>query len=276
MSRYFKLVNMEINRFSKILFGLIIGVFIIQVTGLIISANSYMNEANKSLMNGVSKEIFIEEHGFFAMPNYMSSTWFNAPIALCAGAIFLYIFLIWYRDWTGKNTFIYRLLMIPTSRLTIYFSKLTALMLLIFLLVSVQLSFIPIESKILEWFISADYLKEMSTLDIMKKSLYRIFLPLTFTEFILWYGAIFIALSLLFSAILLERSFKWKGIILTIMYGVVVVVAFVLPISLIKWLGKADYFYTSELIMIESIVGIVIGVISILLSRYLLNKKITV
>src|SRR3954469_5656491 len=105
MSRYFKLVNMEINRFSKILFGLVIGVFIIQVAGLIISARSYMSEANKSLMNGVSKEIFIEEHGFFAMPNYMSSIWFNAPIALCAGAIFLYIFLIWYREWSGKNTF---------------------------------------------------------------------------------------------------------------------------------------------------------------------------
>ncbi len=276
MSRFFKLVNMELNRFSKILYGMIISVFIIQVAGLIIQAKGYMDRANDSLMNGIPKEIFIEENGLFGMADYVGSMLFNAPIALCAGAIFLYIFLIWYRDWSGKGSFIYRLLMIPTSRMTIYFSKLTALMLLVLLLVSVQLIFLPIESKILEWFVSAEYLSEISVMSLVNKSFVRILLPQTLTQFILYYGAGFTFLTFLFTAVLLERSFKWKGIILAIVYGVFIVSAFVLPISVIEWLGKTDYFYNSELIMIEIAVGLIVGAFSILLSRYLLNKKITV
>ena len=273
MNRYFKLVNMEINRFSKFLFGMIIGVFIIQVSGLIIKAKTYMSDANESLMNGVTKETFIYDYGQYGMRTYMDSMWFNIPIALCAGAIFLYIFLIWYRDWSGKNSFIYRLLMIPTSRLSIYFAKITALMLLVFSLVSAQLVFLFIESKILGWIISADYLKEMSIISLTKAAnLIQIILPSTFTQFILYYGAGFVSLTIIFTAILLERSFKWKGIILGIIYCGVTIAIFVAILLLLD----TNYFYISEIITIASIVGSLIGVISILLSRYLLNKKVTV
>ncbi len=277
MNRFFKLVNMELNRFSKILLGMIIGVFIIQVAGLIFEAKMYMSQANESLMSGVSKEVFIEEHGFYGMSHYVDSIIFNGPIALCIGAIFLYIFLIWYRDWSGKGSFIYRLLMIPTSRMNIYFSKLTAIMLLVFSLVSIQLVFLLIESKILEWFISPDYLKELSIINLIKGSVFiQVILPPTFTQFILYYGAGFVALTILFTAILLERSFKWKGIILGIVYCALVFALFVSPIILIDLISKSNYFYTSEIILIEGAVGILIGVISIIFSRYLLNKKVTV
>ena len=278
MNRFFKLVNMELNRFSKLLFGMIIGVFIIQVIGLILSARNYMNEANEYLMKGISKEVFIQEYGLYGMDRYIdNSLWFLAPIALCAGAIFIYIFLIWYRDWAGKGSFIYRLLMIPTARLNIYFAKLTAIMLLVFSLVSVQLIFLLIESKILKWFISADYLNEGSIFSLIKGSDYMsIVLPSTLTEFILYYGAGFIVLTVLFSAILLERSFRWKGILLAILYCSVVITIFVSPIILIELLGVSTYFYSSEVVMIESCVAIILGAVSIVFSRYLLNKKITV
>ncbi|QFK72087.1 hypothetical protein F7984_13015 [Pradoshia sp. D12] len=277
MNRFFKLVNMELNRFTKILFGLIITVFIIQVAGLIIEANIYMSDANKSLTNGVPIEVFIEEFGYYGMDNYVNSIWFNGPIALCAGAIFLYIFLIWYRDWSGKGSFIYRLLMIPTSRMNIYFSKLTAIMLLVLSLVSIQLILLLIESKILKWFISADYLHEVSIGSLIKGSQFiTVILPSTFTEFVLYYGAGFIALSILFTAILLERSFKWKGIILAILYCVGVIAVLSAPIILIELLEIGNYIYTSEQIIIVSVTASILGIISILLSRYLLNKKITV
>ena len=35
----------------------------------------------------------------------------------------IYVFFIWYRDWLGKYTFAYRLLMLPTTRINIYFAK---------------------------------------------------------------------------------------------------------------------------------------------------------
>ena len=45
------------------------------------------------------------------------------PIALCVVVLIIYVFFIWYRDWLGKNTFIYRLLMLPTARIQCLFSK---------------------------------------------------------------------------------------------------------------------------------------------------------
>ena len=277
MNRFIKLVNMELNRFSKLLFGMIIGVFIIQVAGLVIYAKSYMSQANESFMTGVSKETFIYNNGLYGMSNYVDSLIFNAPIALCAGSIFLYIFLIWYRDWTGKGSFIYRLLMIPTSRMNIYFAKLTALLLLVFSLVSVQLIYLLIESQIMKWFISADYLADGSIHSLIKSSDYiSTVLPTTFTQFLLSYGAGFIILTVLFSTILLERSFKWKGILLAILYCAAVIAIFVSPLILIEFLGLNAYFYSSEIVIIESCVAIILGAVSILFSRYLLINKVTV
>ena len=275
MNRFFKLLNMELNRFSKILFGMVVGVFIIQTAGLMIEGKAYMDRVNNLIMSGVTKEAIIEDYGIYGMGDYVKSLWFNAPIALCAGAIFLYIFLIWYRDWTGKNTFIYRLLMLPTSRMNIYFSKLMAVMLLVFFLVSFQLLFLPIESKILEWFISGDYLLDSTIIGLIQVSYLKYIIPPSFTQFILYYGAGFIALTVLFLAVLFERSFKWKGIILATVYCVGSVIVFVSPIMIIRRL-EINYFYSSEIIMIECIAGIMIGIASILLSRFLLNKKVTV
>ena len=276
MNRFFKLLNMELNRFSKILFGMVVGVFIIQTAGLMIEGKAYMDRVNNLIMSGVTKEAIIEDYGIYGMGDYVKSLWFNAPIALCAGAIFLYIFLIWYRDWTGKNTFIYRLLMLPTSRMNIYFSKLTAVMLLVFFLVSVQLLFLPIESEILEWFISPDYLLDTTIIGLIQVSYLKYIIPPTFTQFILYYGAGFIALTVLFLAVLFERSFKWKGILLAIVYCISSVIVFVSPIIIIDWLEVSSYFYSSEVVIIVCIAGIMIGIASILLSRFLLNKKVTV
>ena len=42
---------------------------------------------------------------------------------LCGVILIIYVFFIWYRDWLGKNTFIYRLLMLPTARIQCLFGK---------------------------------------------------------------------------------------------------------------------------------------------------------
>ena len=49
--------------------------------------------------------------------------WFLGPIALCIAALIIYVFFIWYRDWLGKNTFAYRLLMLPTDSNEYLFSE---------------------------------------------------------------------------------------------------------------------------------------------------------
>ncbi|WP_054708016.1 hypothetical protein [Bacillus sp. JCM 19041] len=45
-------------------------------------------------------------------------------IMLSVAVLLIYMLLIWYRDWFGKNTVIYRLLMLPANRASLYFAKL--------------------------------------------------------------------------------------------------------------------------------------------------------
>ena len=87
----------------------------------------------------MSMSEYIEQFGISLLIHFVNSEWFVMPIVLCIAMLMIYVFFIWYRDWFGKNTFIYRLLMLPTERINIYFAKLTAIMLLVLGLITLQI-----------------------------------------------------------------------------------------------------------------------------------------
>jgi hypothetical protein len=152
MSRYLKLVNFEFNRFLKLYLVLIGATILLQIVGVFASSQSYLNRANDLLYKELMpKETFIEQYGTLSFINITQTTWFMGPITLCIIALIIYVFFIWYRDWFGKNTFIYRLLMLPTNRLNIYLAKATTILLFILGLLAVQLLLFPIEGQILNW-----------------------------------------------------------------------------------------------------------------------------
>src|SRR5690625_7203699 len=81
-----------------------------QVTGVFVVSNQYLKDAHIGIYEeGMSMNDFIAWNGTMDMFKVIRSVWFMGPIALCASALIIYMFLIWYRDWFGKNTFIYRL-----------------------------------------------------------------------------------------------------------------------------------------------------------------------
>lgn len=277
MKRYLKLVNLEVSRVAKVLLGGLAAVFIIQMIGVWMTANRYMNLANEEIMRGETVQSILDNYSYMSMTRFSDEIYFIGPIALCVGAVFFYIFLVWYRDWNGKNTFIYRLLMLPTARLSVYFAKATALMIIIFTLVAAQIAFLKIESSFMDSLIPAEFLKETSIAEIANYNKILFFvIPGTFTEFILYYGSGFIVLTLLFTAILMERSFKWKGLILGLLYIAAAVGLVFSPILLLTALDKMDYFYLSELIYMTIASSVLTGVLSVWISHYLLNKKVTV
>src|SRR5690625_4943892 len=140
MKNYLKLVNFEFNRFFKVYAALIAITVVSQITGIIVLSKSYMNEANTMIYNnGLSQATYIEQYGTMSFYSITQTFWVMGPIALCMGALIFYIFLTWYRDWFGKNTFIYRLLMLPTARLNVFLAKATSIMLMVLGLVSIQL-----------------------------------------------------------------------------------------------------------------------------------------
>lgn len=280
MKSYLKLVNFELGRFIKIYFVLAGITIVSQIIGTVLMANDYMENLNDAIyLDGLTTEQFLEQFGAFSLMNMFGSVWYVLPIIFAAAALIFYCFFIWYRDWFGKNTFIYRLFMLPTARLNIFFSKATAIFLMVLGLVALQVILLKIASYILKWIVPVNLRVDLSVMELVSNSYGNLHLgliiPTSFIEFLINYGIGFTAVFVLFTAILFERSYRFKGFIFGILYATTAVIIFLLPEILIISF-ETSYLYPVELFIVHLILWTLITGMSIWISNYLLNKKVTV
>ncbi|TFH59813.1 hypothetical protein [Peribacillus frigoritolerans] len=275
MMRYIKLVNFEINRFSKIYLSLLLITLVSQFAGVIIVTKSLLNDARDIMKEErLSEAAYITNYGGIDFSHIAHSLFFVGPIALSAVALIFYIFLIWYRDWFGKNTFIYRLLMLPTSRLSIYLSKATAIFLMVLGLIAFQIIMLPMENALFNSNVPQALLNEMSTYGITKLiPILSLIIPSSFTQFLLSYGIGLMIMSILFTAIMFERSFRIKGIIMGLLYCGIAAVLFLAPV--LMEIGNF-YFYPNELFGLMLAIGIILTGLSVWLGAWLLKNRVTV
>ncbi|GAA0489234.1 hypothetical protein GCM10008986_13810 [Salinibacillus aidingensis] len=277
MKNYLKLVNFEFNRVVK-LFTILLGItLVVQMAGVIVQSREYLGRANEKMNEDLmSKAQFLTDYGQISFAHIVRSVWFLGPIALCAAGVAFYIFLVWYRDWVGKNTFIYRLLMLPTTRLNIFFAKISNILIMTLGLVAFQLILLPFEALVLKWMVPDDFRNDMGVKEtITSIPELTIIIPNSFVEFVLYYGAGLLAVAILFTAILMERSFKWKGIIAGVLYSAMAILVLISPV-LLQELVLNGFFYPMELFVIEIVMGIIVLAVSIWMSGFLLKKKVTV
>lgn len=276
MKSYIKLVNFEVNRFFKIYVVLMALTMVSQLIGSIVVAKQYMNEANKMMYkNMMPKSQFIEQYGQFSFAKIVYSEWFVFPILLCIASLMIYIFFIWYRDWLGKNTFAYRLLTLPVERITIYLAKLKAIMLFVLGLVSLQVVLVVIEMPIMKVIVPDDLRFDIPFHWVFTVDLLSMLYPNSMLGFICIYGLGLVFVSVLFTTIVLERSYRWKGIIVAVVYGGVAFIAFIAPILLNSFVW-INYFYPMELFWMMVAMSIVILVSAIWIANYLLKYKIKI
>ncbi|MDN5372809.1 MAG: hypothetical protein PWR19_1855 [Carnobacterium sp.] len=277
MKNYLKLVNFEFNRCIKLYFSLIGLTIVSQFIAVFIESRRYIGQLNEAVyQNKITKAQFLSENGEMSMFWVVNNIWFLLPILICVTAVLFYSFYIWYVEWKGKNTFIYRLLMLPTSRMTVFWSKLTTISLMIFGLVSIQLILLLVESQLLKLLVTSDIRLDLSLQQLSEMSYYlSLFMPQSFLSFIIYYGTGFVLLFLAFTTILFERSFRFKGIIMGIGFSVVLFLVFLSPIIASDIFGF-NWLYPGEILITEIILGLLIIAISCWMSHYLLNKKVTV
>ncbi|MCC2252701.1 hypothetical protein JUJ52_22500 [Virgibacillus sp. AGTR] len=277
MKSYLKLTSFELSRFFKLYLVLIAITIISQIIGVIVYSNSYLNEMNKVIYEEqMPKAEFLEVYGRSSLFNLTQTLWFLGPIALCIVALIFYVFFIWYRDWFGKNTFIYRLLMLPTARINVFFAKATSIFLMVLGLIALQIVLLFIENMIYQWMVPNEFRTDMVVSQVIQNfHILDIIIPTTITKLILYYAVGFMAVFVIFTGILLERSYRWKGIFLGIGYCAIAAAVFVLPIIIQELLQK-NYLYLVELIIIEVILGLFVAACSIWLSSFLLKHRITV
>lgn len=276
MIRFLKLTNFELSRFYKIYLSLIGITIVMQVLAVVVSARSYMNDVKEQIASGSTTEQILNLSGLFSFNTISRGILFTAPVALCVVSLLIYVFFIWYRDWFGKNTFAYRLLMLPTARIKVYFAKATAIFLMVLGLVSLQLVLLLIEREIMVQMVPATFRLDQNLNEIIFGFDYmRIIFPVSFMDFLIHYGIGFMAVLVVFTAILFERSFRWKGILLGIAYIAAAVFVFISPL-LLQVLLMEEFFYPLELFILTVITGFVVTAGTIWMSHYLLNKKIRV
>ncbi|MFK4392772.1 hypothetical protein CN563_20220 [Bacillus sp. AFS026049] len=275
MMRYIKLVNFEINRFSKIYLSLLLITLVSQFAGVIIVTKSLLNDARDIMKEErLSEAAYIANYGGIDFNHIANSLLFVGPIALSAVALIFYIFLIWYRDWFGKNTFIYRLLMLPTSRLSIYLSKATSIFLMVLGLIAFQIIILPMENALFNSNVPQVLLSEMSISTItIANPILSLIIPSTFTQFLISYGTGLMIMSILFTAIMFERSFRIKGIIMGLLYCGIAAVLFLAPV--LMEIGNF-YFYPNELFGLMLAIGIILTGLSVWLGAWLLKNRVTV
>lgn len=272
MKNYLKLVNFELNRFFKlylILMGLVI---VCQLIGVLFVSFGFMNHLDRMVID--PQQSYIDQYGIFSFDRFVNSEWFLLPIVFCIAMLLLYVFFIWYRDWLGKNTFIYRLLMLPTKRVNIYFSKLTAIIVFVFGFISLQILLMPIEQRIFSRIVPAEYRGEYSLNEVYDQHLLFWLYPNSFADFLLMYGLGLIFVAVVFTAVLFERSYRLKGIFLAVFYGLLSFGVVILPLLLDAF--YPNYFYPNEILIMLVAMGIIVLGSAVWIANYLLQHKIRV
>ena len=95
--------------------------------------------------NGMTLEEIVSQSGLYPFEHATANGLSYLSIAGVICVLMFYSIFIWYRDWWGRSSFIYRLLMLPHSRFSIYLAKFTAMLLFIFSMLAVQLLTFSIE-----------------------------------------------------------------------------------------------------------------------------------
>ncbi|KIL40861.1 hypothetical protein SD70_10515 [Gordoniibacillus kamchatkensis] len=278
MNRYLKLLHYELFRIRKLYAALFALTLLLQFAGIFLFAHSYLNQVREAMFTeSISAADYAAKYGPTSFYRYTTgSLFFTGPIAICASALLLYVFLIWYRDWLGKNMFIYRLLMIPASRMSVYLAKLTAILLLVLGLVAFELLILPLQNAAFNGYVPSDLRYSFSIPDIVATHpLLKILVPNRIGDFLLYYGAGLAGVIVVFTAILFERSFRFKGAIGAVVYGAATVLIFVLP-AFVAESAFPNYLYPRELWWMELAIGFLIGCGSLGLSSYLIKNKVTV
>lgn len=274
MKNYLKLVHFEIKRFWKLYAVLAALIALGQLAIVFFSAREYVSNFRTEVIVATPDGSGSGNISSFTLTNIIDSPIFLLTIMLGVSVLVIYMFFIWYRDWFGKNTFAYRLLMMPTNRMNIFYAKGTSIFLLIFGLVAMQALLVIMEQGIIDLIVPQDYIVNLGIVKMVDSSMLGILLPGTMGRFFVNYGLGLVALITVFSAILLERSYRMRGVILAIIYCLAS--GFISFLPLIVQSYSRNYFYEKELLLMEIGSCLIVLIMGLLLSRYLINRKITV
>ncbi len=275
MKKYLKLLAYEIENSKRLIGILVLGVIMLQSVAfwqMIFTYKKTLQQVAETQGGAFVRDVVLN----FGTLVYKG--WFTLSIMGSAVLIFAYIFYIWFKEWYKQGKSIYRLLMLPGSRMNVYWAKFTAIFIIIAVLLGVEVILLTLFMKIGGVVIGEQLVGTGNNwyVFIQNSILLRLVYPNTWMKFLLTYGIGVCLVSTCFQIVILAMSTRQLRTIQSL--G-----AMVLNIVLVGGYLEAARMIVTNLsltngemqVLITAVLGIYF-IINTLISRHLLNHSIAV
>lgn len=274
MNRILTLYNIEFKRIYKLYFLLIGTLFIANLVGVM--KTLYDSVKRISLENNLPMNLDILKTNLgysFVNEFTKNDIYIYGSMALGVAVLFclLYATIIWYRDYYSKSKTIYILLSLPQPRFNIYISKLIMVLVMIYGVIACQFLFWYIDLNIIKAIAGIGSPNFVNVYTNMMQSINQINVvsPYLLDFLMIDLFGIIIAVVVIFTGVLIERSFKKVGVLLGVGYILITIIGYVFIIGL-------DTDVLGNLLLNHIIYYILLFVVSILISYRLINKRVCV
>lgn len=274
MNRILTLYNIEFKRIYKLYFLLIGTLFIANLAGVM--KTLYDSVKRISLENNLPMNIDILKTNLgysFINEFTKNDIYVYGSMALVVAILFclLYATIIWYRDYYSKSKTIYTLLSLPQPRFNIYLSKLIMVIIMIYGVIACQFLFWYIDLNIIKIFAGISSPNFANVYSNMMQSVNQINVvsPYVLDFLMIDLFGVILAVVVIFTGVLIERSFKKVGVLLGVGYILITIIGYVFIIGL-------DSGILGNLLLNHIMYYIVLLIVSILISYRLINKRVCV
>lgn len=274
MNRILTLYNIEFKRIYKLYFLLIGTLFIANLVGVM--KTLYDSVKRISLENNLPMNIDILKTNLgysFINEFTKNDIYVYGSMALGVAILFclLYATIIWYRDYYSKSKTIYTLLSLPQPRFNIYLAKLIMVIVMIYGVIACQFLFWYIDLNIIKIFagISSPNFANVYSNMMQPANQINVVSPYLLDFLMIDLFGIILAVVVIFTGVLIERSFKKVGVLLGIGYILITIIGYVFIIGL-------DSGILGNLLLNHIMYYILLLMVSILISYRLINKRVCV
>lgn len=270
-NKFIYLLNNEVSKNLKIFISFLV-LFLLGHIGLftwvIISINGHIKG---HISTGKTLESYIAQNGKCSFSTILDNVGPQILMVICFGIliIFLYAIIIWLREWFGNNKTVYTLMSLPVSRHSIILSKFICILIMGATFISTHILALFVDDFILSNFMASEIIEKENVLQSFFHSPICELFPNNLPMFIFMFSIIICAILIIFNCAMLERSFRWKGIILGI-------INIIITVFLYAKVPSMANLFIKEMVLYYSLLSIVIIILNYYSIYYLLENKVHV
>ena len=274
MNNILTLYDMEFKRIYKIYFTLIGLLFVSNIGATLYNIffrvkRMIDNEGNPITMHTLKSSEGLEYINTYIVGDLGSMT--KMAMAFAVLLCLLYSLVIWYRDYFSKSKTIATLLMLPQKRFNIYISKFLTVIMMIFGIIASQFLFWFIDLVIIKIILNVNtegFLNVFKTMLVQQNMISNLVFNQPIDFMMVDILGVIIAVTVLFTGVIIERSFRKIGVVL----GSIYVVA---SIGIYIYVTVSYCIYSDILLKAHLLYYILMFIVSILISINLLNKRVS-